>query len=419
LLDKYRVLRELGSGGMSVVLLAEHASLGTKVAIKLLLPALARLPDAPARFVREAQAATRIDSEHVARVIDVGTLPGGEPYMIMEYLEGRDLGRYIKEGKRFSVPEAIDYVVQACDALARGHVAGVIHRDVKPSNLFLTRRPDGSPLIKVLDFGISKVVQEAANDNLELTRTNAIMGSALYMSLEQMRSTKTVDLRTDVWALGVSLYELFAGSHPYTAETFSELCVKVSLDPPEPLRKHRPDIPQALAAAIEIAYARDAAERYQTVGSFAAALSPWATPETRARIKAIQRFEREAYPGGKIPERRRPPRPRPAWAVYGAVAAAGVAASGVLWVAMDPVPSQHGKGHLVVDASAVDAGAVVVESAPLLPVSAPVEPASAPDAGAIDAGAVDAGADGGKPRAPCKPGEMILLPNGLRRPCGL
>src|SRR5271155_3544353 len=135
-------------------------------------------------------AATRFESEHVARVLDVGALPDGPPYMVMEYLEGQDLGRYVRQGKRFAVGEAIDLVVQAADALARAHAAGVIHRDVKPSNLFLTQRPDGSPLLKVLDFGISKVVEEAAKENLELTKTTAVMGSALYMSIEQMRSTR-------------------------------------------------------------------------------------------------------------------------------------------------------------------------------------------------------------------------------------
>jgi tRNA A-37 threonylcarbamoyl transferase component Bud32 len=430
LLDKYRVLRELGVGGMSRVVCAEHVSLGTKVAMKFLLPELACLPDAPQRFEREATAATRFESDHVARVLDVGTLPGGPPYMVMEYLEGKDLGRYVREGKRFAVDEAIELVVQAADALARAHAAGVVHRDVKPSNLFLTHRPDGSPLVKVLDFGISKVIEEAAKENLELTKTSAVMGSALYMSLEQMRSTKTVDHRTDIYALGVSLYELLTGTHPFTGESISELCVKVSLDPPEPLRKHRPDVPDALAEALEVAYARNAAERYQTTGSFVAALAPFAAPGTRARIDAIRSFERASYPDGKIPQRQLTPlylratdaqRPRRlGWVVYAVLAGVGLAAAGVLWVALGPSPHPDpGSTGTAPSATITDAGPDTG--------AADAEPPAIPSGGAMVvpalSGSVGVEVDGGKagkpPRRPCKPGEMVVFPNGLRKPCGM
>jgi eukaryotic-like serine/threonine-protein kinase len=431
LLDRYRVLHQLGVGGMSLVVCAEHIELGTKVAMKFLLPELAVLPDAPERFTREARAATRVNSEHVSRILDVGMLPDGPPYMVMEYFEGQDLGRYVREGKRFPVGEAIELVVQAADALSRAHAAGVIHRDVKPSNLFLTRRPDGSPFVKVLDFGISKLVEEAAKENLELTKTTAVMGSALYMSLEQMRSTRTVDHRTDVYALGVSLYELLSGTHPFTAESFSELCVKVSLDPPEPLQNHRPDVPAELAEVIAIAYARTAPERYQTVGSFAAALAPFAEPRTVERIEAIRRFERQSYSDGQIPERqptplamratdaRRPP--RLGWVIYAVIAGAGLGAAGLLWVVLDP--AQRGPGDVVAaapsadastapsaDASTASSGAVV----PATSVSAEPQETSAADAGAVDGGRAS------KPQVrPCKRGEMVVLPNGLRKPCGL
>ncbi len=426
LLDKYRVLRELGTGGMSLVVCAEHVTLGTKVAMKFLLPELAILPDAPQRFLREATAATRVDSEHVAKVLDVGSLPDGPPYMVMEYLEGQDLGRYVREGKRFAVGEAIDLVVQAADALARAHAAGVIHRDVKPSNLFLTRRPDGSPLLKVLDFGISKVVEEAAKENLELTKTTAVMGSALYMSLEQMRSTKTVDHRTDIYALGVSLYELLTGTHPFTAESFSELCVKVSLDPPEPLRNHRPDVPEALAEVIAVAYARAAPERYQTTGSFAEALLPFAEAETVRHIEAIGRFERKSYPEGKIPERRPTPLglrattvqrpPRLGWALYAIVAGAGLAVTAALWVALAPkaIPGSSGGGGVdaaMADAPSADASATAV-TPPTTTLTPPVDPRP------VDAGAGDGGKSKPPPR-PCKPGEMVVYPSGLRKPCGM
>jgi serine/threonine-protein kinase len=423
---------------MSQVWCAEHTSLGTKVALKFLLPELANLPDAPQRFVREARAAARVKSEHVARVLDEGMLPeDGTPYMVMEFLEGKDLGRYIREGKRFPVDEALALTVQAADALSRAHAVGVIHRDVKPSNLFLTHRPDGAPFIKVLDFGIAKVVEDADKDKLQLTKTTVVMGSALYMSLEQMRSTRTVDHRTDIYALGVSLYELLTGTHPFTAESFAELCVKVSLDPPEPLRDHRPDVPEALAEAIAVAYARNAPERYQTSGSFATALLPFATPETARHIEAITRFERERYPDGKIPERVQTPplglqlptvrrrRRRIDWSIYGPLGGALLAAVGAV-VATRQWPSTRGSssgGHADTappDAALLDA-AVATAPAADAAVGAPVS--SVPvDAGA-GAAEVDAGApDGGKGKTnthPCRPGDMVRMPNGLLKPCGM
>ncbi|APR87736.1 Serine/threonine-protein kinase pkn3 [Minicystis rosea] len=439
LLDKYRVVREIGAGGMSLVLSAAHVSLGTKVAIKLLLPTLADLPDSPQRFEREAKAATRIEGEHVAKVLDAGTLPAdgpgaGRPYMVMELLEGKDLGRLIKEGRHFSVTEAIDLVVQAADALSRAHEAGVVHRDVKPSNLFLTQRSDGSPLVKVLDFGISKVVEEAAQESLELTKTTAVMGSAMYMSPEQMRSTKTVDRRTDVWSLGISLYELLTHTHPWTAETFSELCVKVSLDPPDPLRVHRHDVSEALARAIEIAYARKLEERYQSVGQLVLALAPFASPATRKHILAIRARERASHPdlAERIPGRPPPGPSRLAWALYTTLAGALVAAAAAFALGFRP-------GRIEVKADAASPTASVAIDAASPDASADAAPDTASDASTdadgaadpTDGGAVAAGADAGtakvdagttKPRDPCagKPvGTPVVLPNGLRTVCGL
>ena len=433
LLDKYRIVRVLGIGGMSVVVCAEHLVLETLVAMKFLLPELCTLPDAPQRFLREAQAATRIAGEHVARVLDMGELPpeegspfypGGAPYIVMEYLEGKDLGRHVKDGRRFPVPEAIDLVVQAAEALAHAHAAGIIHRDVKPSNLFLVQQPDGSSIVKVLDFGISKVVEEAAKDNLELTKTTAVMGSALYMSLEQMRSTKTVDHRTDIYALGVTLYELLTGTQPFTAESFSELCVKVSLDPPDPLRRHRADVSVELAAVIAVAYARTKEERYQTVGQLAQALAPYATPETRARVDAIRRFERASHPDMDVdePVRRTPtkvetPDPGPRWPLYAVLAGVGLAAAGALWVKWNPA----GAGAGTTGVAEVDA------ATPLTSVTAPVTSTVIPVTSAsvmvtTDAGMVDGGKPHKPPGDPCagkRQGESVILPDGRRKVCGL
>jgi eukaryotic-like serine/threonine-protein kinase len=431
-LDKYRVVRELGVGGMSVVMCAEHVTLGTKVALKLLLPELAKLGDATVRFVQEARAGSKIPGEHVARVLDAGTLPDGRPYMIMEYLEGKDLGRYVKEGTRFPVEEAVDYVVQAAEALARAHAAGVIHRDVKPSNLFLTRRADGTALVKVLDFGISKVIEDS-KESLQLTKTNAVMGSALYMSLEQMYSAKAVDHRTDIYALGVSLYELLSGAHPYTADSFSQLCVKVSLDPPEPLRKHRPDLPEELAEAIAVAYARDAADRYATVGRFAAALAPFASADTKALIASIRRFERGSQPaivvstqtgvptGLRQVEVEPPPLPR--WPLYAVAAGGCVALAAALAIGWGPGLDPGGTtgGHGAPDAATSATTATTVATTDTSGKVVPVVSVSVLTP--VPSVSTGPAPDGGKPsKSPCRPGQLDYedpAHPGMRRPCYL
>src|SRR3954470_13666053 len=205
LAGKYRVERVLGVGGMGVVVAATHLQLDERVAIKFLVPDALSSDEAVARFAREARAAVKIKSEHVARVIDVGTLDNGAPYMVMEYLEGGDLSRVLQAQGPLPVEDAVEYVLQACEAIAHAHVLGIVHRDLKPANLFLTKRNDGSQSVKVLDFGISKVLSGnsgASSSDAAMTRTRAVMGSPLYMSPEQMTSTRDVDGRTDIWALG-------------------------------------------------------------------------------------------------------------------------------------------------------------------------------------------------------------------------
>lgn len=201
--SKYVVQRLLGEGGMGVVVLARHLALDEQVALKFLSSAFAEHPEAAQRFVREARATVRVKSEHVARVIDVGELPSGIPFIVLEYLDGEDLSALLSKVGSLPVEDAVDYVVQTCEAMAEAHAQGVIHRDLKPSNLMLVRRTDGTPCIKVLDFGISKMV--SAQPEMSLTRTAAVLGSPLYMSPEQLMQSKLVDERSDVWSLGVIL----------------------------------------------------------------------------------------------------------------------------------------------------------------------------------------------------------------------
>ena len=290
LASKYRVVRVIGKGGMGIVVEARHEQLDTRVAIKILLREFLAYPEASSRFLREARAASRLESQHVARVLDVGTLDSGEPFMVMEYLAGQDLSYHLRSESALALEDAIDYVTQASDAIAEAHTLGIVHRDIKPANLFLTRRGD-MPVIKVLDFGVSKVADESPGE-MTLTQTTTILGSALYMSPEQMQSAKKVDRRTDVYALGVCLFELLARELPYFADTFPELCAKIFTQPPRPLRELRPELPEELDAIMEKCLSREPDKRYQSVPEFVQALSPWARPLTRAQMENLfKRFQ--------------------------------------------------------------------------------------------------------------------------------
>ena len=222
--------------------------------------------------------------------MDVGTLPDGLPYMVMEHLTGTDLGDLIHQRGALPVEEAVDYVLQGMEAVAEAHALGLVHRDLKPANLFLTTRPDGSGLVKVLDFGISKAVDGGARDQVSLTATSAVMGSPMYMSPEQLRSSKNVDTRTDIWALGVILYELVAGKCPFEDETVTGLCARIAADPPVPLRTHREDVPPAFEAAVMRSLEKDMRNRPQTVGELAVALRPFASAEVQLAVDRILRI---------------------------------------------------------------------------------------------------------------------------------
>ena len=288
LAGKYRVLRVLGEGGMGIVVAALHLELDQLVAVKFLHQAALGNPEALARFTREARAAARIKSEHVARVIDVSRLENGAPYMVMEYLEGEDLAARLRAGP-LSIEDAVDYVVQACDAVAEAHAVGIVHRDLKPSNLFLTRRPNREGLVKVLDFGISKLLINEVGA-AGLTNTAALMGSPLYMSPEQMRSARDVDARTDLWALGAILFELLTAHAPFPGESLPEVINAVMACQPLRLSQFRPDVPPELERTILRCLAKDRTERLQTVGELATELAqfvPRRSEHVVARVRSL------------------------------------------------------------------------------------------------------------------------------------
>jgi serine/threonine-protein kinase len=306
LAGKYRVERVLGQGGMGVVAAAYHLQLEQRVALKLMLPHAVVSGEAVARFLREARAAARISSEHVARVFDVGALETGEPYIAMEYLEGSDIAELLVQRGRLPVEEAVDYLLQACEALAEAHAAGIVHRDLKPGNLFLVRRVDGRRFVKVLDFGISKVTGGPAQSNAPATRTSALMGSPLYMSPEQMGSSKHVDARSDVWALGVVLYELVSGTPPFNGETLPQVCARVMSEPAPPLTELAPGLPPALCGAVHRCLEKDPARRFQSVAELAHALEPLASPSARQSIERIGHILGVTRPAADAPSLQEP-----------------------------------------------------------------------------------------------------------------
>ncbi len=265
---KYEVVRVLGAGGMGVVCEARHRTLGERVAIKVMLAATARSPEATARFLREARAAFAVRNEHVARVLDAGTGPTGDPYLVMELLDGQDLSRVVQERGPLSLADAVEYIVQACAALSAAHAMGIVHRDVKPANLFLTRRPGGAPLLKVLDFGIAKADEPTGAG---LTETSVGMGTLPYMSPEQVKAARDVDARADVYSLGATLHELLTARRLIDAPSGAELIVQILHGESVPLRAYRPDAPAALEAVILRATRKSRDERFPSAHALAEA----------------------------------------------------------------------------------------------------------------------------------------------------
>jgi serine/threonine-protein kinase len=335
LAGKYRVQAILGQGAMGVVVAALHEHLNQKVALKFLLPDALKSEDAVARFTREARAMVKIQSEHIARVIDVGALEDGAPYTVMEFLQGRDLCAVLEESGPLDTELAVDYVLQACEAIAEAHAAGIIHRDLKPANLFLTTRTDGSSLVKVLDFGIAKSLDDLSMNGAQ-TNAGTLLGSPYYMSPEQMRSSHNVDRRSDIWALGVILFELLTGRPVFISDTMPGLCGAILSDTPTPLRELRSSAPEGLEAAILRCLERDLNDRFQNVAQFARAIFPYAKKSSRVSVDRISRLLGESVQPESIPA------PPPS-----SVLAASGARTGGPWAETQQVPPPRRRLGLV------------------------------------------------------------------------
>jgi serine/threonine-protein kinase len=288
---RYLVEEVLGSGGMGVVVAARHETLGHRVAIKLVSAATSA--DALVRFSREARIIASLESDHVVRVIDYG-VHDGTPYMVMDLLAGRDLGAELSRRGALPVEEAVDHVIQACEGLSVAHAKGIVHRDVKLANLFAALRADGERIVKVLDFGVSKL---EAPDDVQLTRTATMIGSPLYMSPEQIRDPRAVDARADVWSLGIVLYKLLTNEPPFEGTSTNAVCAAIAADPPRPLESHGIELPSALRAVVLRCLEKRRELRYPSVNALARELAPFASTRGRALAEALCQREPEPLDG--------------------------------------------------------------------------------------------------------------------------
>ncbi len=295
---RYQLERIIGTGGMAVVVAAIDIDVSERVAIKFLFKKAARHKEILQRFEREKAVIGRLEGEHVARMLGSGVVKN-TPYMVMEYLQGRDLSELLRVQKTLGVEQAAEYLLQACEAVAEAHGLDIVHRDLKPGNLFLTHRPDGSPCIKVLDFGIAKILG-GGGDEGSLTRTEVVMGSPHYMSPEQMVSAKEVSAATDIWALGVILHELLAGKLPFAERTTEKLCARVLNGEPTPLREDCPTCPEDLEQIVSRCLRRMPQDRFSDVGEFALALAPFAPLHARHLVSRIK--HRLRHPGEAPPD---------------------------------------------------------------------------------------------------------------------
>jgi serine/threonine protein kinase len=288
---KYQVEKMIGEGGMGAVARAIHLLRRAPVALKFMNPQFMNFPGAVERFINEAVAASQIESDHVVVINDVAKLPNGAPYLVMEYMEGVDLAELLARDGRPGLPvdRAIHFMAQILRALQVAHAAGIIHRDMKPSNCFIVTREGEDDFVKLLDFGISKVQEPGSSS---LTQTNSALGTPLYMSPEQAKSPRDVDLRSDIYSIGVIFYELLTGRTPFVSESgeFTEILFKLFTQDPPPVKAHRPDLSPELAEIVHHALARDPEKRYSTVQEMAEALAPLAGSRSVALFERIRKF---------------------------------------------------------------------------------------------------------------------------------
>lgn len=386
--DKYAIEGVLGVGGMGAVLAATHLELELPVAIKVVRPELEGEPSIVARLLCEGHAAAQIRSEHVTRVLDVGRLPRGAPYVVMERLEGLSLDRVLELRGPLPLAETVDAVVEACEALADAHAAGIVHRDLKPANLFLARRHDGTELVKLLDFGISK--SPRARRERSLTDPHLALGSPSYMAPEQVKAAGDLDAGADIWALGAILFELLTGRMLYEETDTAVLQASILLEEPPALRAHRPDLPRAVDRAVRRCLMKDRRARHPDVAALASELAPFGSERSRASLQRIARVHALPLPLPHAPATFASQSARLRWA--GAAAALAAATSLVVFaVAARPAPLERAAPAL---ADTVEAASGAALSRPLPEPVVTAEPTVA----AIDLHPIEAALPPPRPR---------------------
>jgi len=451
--ERYAIGRPIGQGGMGAVFEAVHVHTGRRLAVKTLLSRYVDDPVLVERFMREARATTAIGDPHVVEIVDIGTTPEGDVFMVMELLEGRELKKAMRQDAPLPVARACYIAHQIAAVMGLAHAKGIVHRDLKPANVFLVPRDRDPDYVKVLDFGIAKLdkATHGETDGHTMTRTGQLIGTPSYMSPEQLQGVREIDGRSDVYALGVILYQMLAGDLPYRGESVPDIFLKVMTTDPPPLGSVRPAVPPALAALVHRALARDVNARFADCAALAAALAPFAaqwvlgSPPTATDIVVSGAAVAGAHasspsglsdpvllmssPTALVPaDGAVPPRPNgvPRWAVP--VGLAGVLALGVVlgqwrpWAAVTPTP---GPGPAAVVQAVVDRPAAAAVQVPTpLAVAAPVRPDAAvqeapapsvPSEPVERPGGPVVARQGGRPRVGGSPGGRVR-PQGTVRP---
>ena len=441
LAGKYRIIRLIACGGMGAVYEVHHEILDQSVALKVLLPEAAEHTGAAARFINEAKASARIRNEHVAQVMDVGRLDNGSVYIVLELLKGADLARVLEQQGALPLEDAVDYCLQALEALAEAHSLGIVHRDLKPANLFLAQREKGAPMVKVLDFGISKLIgTERKQHGDPVTDSRALLGSPSYMSPEQVRSSKHIDARSDIWSMGVILYRLLAKQPPFEGDNLGTVLAAILESTPTPIRQYRPEVPEALERVILRCLDRNRDTRFQSVDELAEALMPFAPPKARYSLDRIRSTlgaasRRPSELGATLPASDPPLEPgggktAESWSESQRVKRPGssrialLAAAGVVGVVSVVVLALRGSSspHVApahedatpTSAAAVAAAPNAVTAGPTVSPIVSAAPADSSAAAASVAPAVSSKAPGStRPRAPARPGAPAKAKSGV------
>jgi eukaryotic-like serine/threonine-protein kinase len=305
--DKYEIVRVIGRGGMGTVYEALNTTIGKRVAMKFVDAEMAQSKDSVARFQREAEAASAVESAHIVEIFDSGVGDDGIPYIVMELLRGEDLGHRIKRCGRLEINEAVHIVAQILRGLHRAHEAGIVHRDLKPDNIFLVDRDDDQSFAKILDFGISKVQRQGGVPVHTLTRQGTVLGTPFYMSPEQAQALPDIDGRTDLWSVGAILYECLTGRPPYSGTSYEQVIVNICMRDAEDVRAHNPAVPEAIAHVIAKALARDRRERFAAAREVLEALKAATGGVISARSGAIPAEPRDSVSSSSPDFRLTPP----------------------------------------------------------------------------------------------------------------